>query len=179
MDIDNGYYLAKFQNLTDLEKVLSQGPWIVYEQYLTVQPWSIEFSPLQLYPDMVIKILWEIGGIIGRVAKLDFNTNNGVRDRFTRMAAYVNLGKALISQILINGVLQKIEYEYLPTVCFSCGHYGYNQEICPNLVKDQRRTTEDITGEKMIQENRPEQRESTVITNSNAYGPWMLVERRN
>ncbi|MBA0554056.1 hypothetical protein Golob_013188, partial [Gossypium lobatum] len=84
----------------------------------------------QPYPNMVMawirlpglprhmykrKILWEIGGMIRRVAKLDFNTDNRVRGRFTRMAIYVNIGKALISQVLINGVLQKIEYEYLPT----------------------------------------------------------------
>ncbi|MBA0558235.1 hypothetical protein Golob_015263 [Gossypium lobatum] len=78
------------------------------------------------YPNMVMawirlprlpgKILWEIGGMIGRVAELDFNTNNGVRGRFARMAVYINLGKALISLVLINGVLQRIEYEYLPTI---------------------------------------------------------------
>ncbi|MBA0583855.1 hypothetical protein Gorai_014696 [Gossypium raimondii] len=54
--------------------------------------------------------------MIGRVAKLDFNTDNRVWGRFARMVVYVNLGKALISQVLINGVLQKTEYEYLPTV---------------------------------------------------------------
>ncbi|MBA0789665.1 hypothetical protein Gotri_026051 [Gossypium trilobum] len=37
--------LAKFQNPGDFERVLSQGPWIVYGQYLTVQPWSIDFNP--------------------------------------------------------------------------------------------------------------------------------------
>ncbi|MBA0739952.1 hypothetical protein Gogos_013177, partial [Gossypium gossypioides] len=61
------------------------------------------------------KILWEIGGMIGRVAKLDFNTDNGVWGKFARMAIYFNLGKGLISQVLINGVLQRIGYEYLST----------------------------------------------------------------
>ncbi|KAK5793166.1 hypothetical protein PVK06_034304 [Gossypium arboreum] len=120
MDIENGYYLAKFHNPVDFERVLSQGPWIAYGQYLTVQPWSIEFNPSQPYPNMVMawillpglpghmykkKILWEIRGIIRRVAKLDFNTNNGVRGKFARMAVYVNLGKAFTSQVFVNGVL--------------------------------------------------------------------------
>ncbi|MBA0671861.1 hypothetical protein Goklo_029174 [Gossypium klotzschianum] len=61
------------------------------------------------------KILWEIRGMIERVAKLDFNIDNGVRGKFARMAIYFNLRKALISQVLINGVLQRIEYKYLPT----------------------------------------------------------------
>ncbi|MBA0553722.1 hypothetical protein Golob_012873 [Gossypium lobatum] len=64
------------------------------------------------------KILWEIGGMVGKVAKLDFNTDNRVRGRFARMAIYVNLDKPLVSQVLINGVLQRIEYEYLPIVFF-------------------------------------------------------------
>ncbi|PPS17979.1 hypothetical protein GOBAR_AA02608 [Gossypium barbadense] len=122
MDIENGYYLAKFHNPVDFERVLSQGPWIAYGQYLTVQPWSIEFNPSQHYPNMVMawillprlpghmykkKILWEIRGIIRRVAKLDFNTNNGVRGKFARIAVYVNLGKAFTSQNTINGAAKE------------------------------------------------------------------------
>ncbi|KAH1122541.1 hypothetical protein J1N35_005701 [Gossypium stocksii] len=38
MDIENGYFLVKFQCVEDFDKVLSQGPWIVYGQYLTLQP---------------------------------------------------------------------------------------------------------------------------------------------
>lgn len=30
MDIENGYFLDKFQSLEDYERVLCQGPWIVY-----------------------------------------------------------------------------------------------------------------------------------------------------
>lgn len=74
-------------------------------------------------------------GTIGKVTKLDFNTNNEVRGRFARMAVYVNLEKALISQVLVNGVLQRVEYKYLPTVYFTCGHYDHLKELCPNDVK--------------------------------------------
>ncbi|MBA0732943.1 hypothetical protein Gogos_017002, partial [Gossypium gossypioides] len=49
MDIENGYFLAKFQNVDDYDKVLTQGPWIVYGQYLTIQPWTNDFSPLVEY----------------------------------------------------------------------------------------------------------------------------------
>ncbi|KAK5773018.1 hypothetical protein PVK06_049321 [Gossypium arboreum] len=36
MDIENGYFLAKFQNREDYDKVLTQGPWIIFGQYLIV-----------------------------------------------------------------------------------------------------------------------------------------------
>ncbi|MBA0729979.1 hypothetical protein Golax_025891, partial [Gossypium laxum] len=78
------------------------------ERYLTVQPWTTNFNIAQLYPSMVMawirfpsllghmykrQILWEIGGLVGKVVKLDYNTNNGVRGRFARMVVYVNLDK--------------------------------------------------------------------------------------
>ncbi|KAH1107096.1 hypothetical protein J1N35_010864 [Gossypium stocksii] len=36
MDIENGYFLAKFQNSDGFEKVLSLSLWVIYGQYLTV-----------------------------------------------------------------------------------------------------------------------------------------------
>ncbi|MBA0843807.1 hypothetical protein Goarm_000966 [Gossypium armourianum] len=41
-------------NSKDYEKVLSQGPWIIYGQYLTVQPWTMEFNHVQPYPSIVM-----------------------------------------------------------------------------------------------------------------------------
>ncbi|MBA0597812.1 hypothetical protein Gorai_007601 [Gossypium raimondii] len=43
------------------------------------------------------KFLWEIGGMVGKVAKLDFNNSNKARGIFARMAIYVNLDKPLVS----------------------------------------------------------------------------------
>ncbi|MBA0729233.1 hypothetical protein Golax_022555 [Gossypium laxum] len=72
------------------------------------------------------KILVEIGGLIGKVAKLDMNMDNRVRDRFARMAVYVNLDKPLV-----NGKMQRVEYEFLPTICFHRGRYGH---VKPTIV---------------------------------------------
>ncbi|KAH1115221.1 hypothetical protein J1N35_008599 [Gossypium stocksii] len=44
-----------------------------------------------------LKILEEIGGIIGKVSKINFNTDSRMIGKFTRMAVYVNLDKPLIS----------------------------------------------------------------------------------
>ncbi|MBA0812979.1 hypothetical protein Gohar_026880, partial [Gossypium harknessii] len=76
-------FLAEFQSFEYFERVLSQGPWIIYGQYLTVQPWSIEFDPVK----MIVK-----------VAKLDLNIGNKARGRFVHMATYVNLEKPLVLQ---------------------------------------------------------------------------------
>ncbi|KAK5792686.1 hypothetical protein PVK06_033803 [Gossypium arboreum] len=70
------------------------------------------------------------GGTIGKVVRLDFNTDNRTRGRFARMAVYINLNKPLIAQLLVNGRIQRVEYEALPTICFTCGKYGHTKEIC-------------------------------------------------
>ncbi|MBA0851430.1 hypothetical protein Goshw_019685, partial [Gossypium schwendimanii] len=53
VDIENRYFLVKFQNKDDFEKVLSQGPWIIYGQYLIVQSWTTDFNLMQPYPSVV------------------------------------------------------------------------------------------------------------------------------
>lgn len=118
MDIENGYFLAKFQSFDDYTKVLAQGPWMVYGQYLTVQPWTKEFCPSQPYPSLVLawirlpglpgylykkKIIKVIGNTIGKVVHLDFNTDSRTRGRFARIAAYINLDRPLVAQVLVNG----------------------------------------------------------------------------
>ncbi|PPD95072.1 hypothetical protein GOBAR_DD07912 [Gossypium barbadense] len=54
MDIENGYFLAKFQNKLDYEKILYGGPWIIFGQYLIVQPWTVAFNPAQAFSKVVM-----------------------------------------------------------------------------------------------------------------------------
>ncbi|MFQ6651500.1 hypothetical protein Gotur_023803 [Gossypium turneri] len=49
MDVENGYYLVQFQNRDDYDMALTQGPWIVFRHYLTVQPWTVDFDPQDLF----------------------------------------------------------------------------------------------------------------------------------
>ncbi|MBA0602811.1 hypothetical protein Gorai_002978, partial [Gossypium raimondii] len=79
----------------DYNRVLTQGPWIVYGQYLTVQLWTKLFRPSQPYPSV---------------------TDNQTRGRITHLAVYINLEKPLISQVIVDGAVQRVEYEALLTV---------------------------------------------------------------
>ncbi|KAG8501560.1 hypothetical protein CXB51_003854 [Gossypium anomalum] len=128
IDIENGFFLAKFVNKIDYEKVLFEGLWIIFGQYLTVQPWTVLFDPTQKFLSMVMswirfsglpgymykrKILLEIGRLVGKVTKLDMNMDNRVKGKFARMVVYVTLDRPLVSQVLINGKIQRVEYEFL------------------------------------------------------------------
>ncbi|KAH1091601.1 hypothetical protein J1N35_018858 [Gossypium stocksii] len=179
--------VLKLLNPGDYEKVLSQGPWTIFGQYLTVQPWTTDFDPVKPYPSVVMtwirlpglpghmytkKILWEIGGMVGKVAKLDFNTDSKASGSHASMAIYINLEKPLISMVLINGKVQRIQYESLPVVCFSCGRYGHfkeNRGQAKEILENSAR--KNTTPENGIPETEP-------AVETDPFGPWMLVERK-
>ncbi|KAL4333656.1 hypothetical protein GQ457_07G010760 [Hibiscus cannabinus] len=94
IDLDNNYYIIWFSAESDYVKVLTQGPWTIYGSYLTVQPWSRQFSTLEEYPSKVIvwvrlpgmpyryysKALFRhIATLIGEVFRVDYNTTEGGR----------------------------------------------------------------------------------------------------
>ncbi|KAL4361200.1 hypothetical protein GQ457_04G029180 [Hibiscus cannabinus] len=148
IDIENDYFLVKFSARSDYLKVLTDGPWTIFGHYLTVEPWSVDFSTTQLHPSRILawvrllglpitcykhSMLEAIGSRIGSVVKLDFQTDNGRRGRFARIAVKINLRCPLVSKIIVNGRIQLVEYESLPVVCFGCGLYGHTQELCPKL----------------------------------------------
>ncbi|MBA0632585.1 hypothetical protein Godav_001294 [Gossypium davidsonii] len=131
-------------------------------QYLTVQPWSVDFNTSQPYLSLVMawirfpgllghmykrQILWEIGGMVGKV-------------------------------VLINGVIQRVEYEYLTTMCFSCGHYGHIKELCPNKIDEQKAIEAGVANGKDDQTNNITASLDETTNNSSNYGLWMLVERK-
>ncbi|KAG8486672.1 hypothetical protein CXB51_020076 [Gossypium anomalum] len=142
------------------------------------------FTPSQAYPNMVLawirllglpgflykrRILEEIGGIIGKVVRLDFNTDSRTRGRFARMAVYINLDKPLIAQVLVNDLHQKVEYEALPIICFTCGKYGHTKELCVTMQP----------GSSLGKEQNGDI--PAKVTNEGdgvVYGPWMLVEKK-
>ncbi|MBA0602402.1 hypothetical protein Gorai_002582 [Gossypium raimondii] len=87
--------------------------------------------------------------------------------------------KPLVSKVLINGILQRIENEYLPIVCFSCGCYGHVKEMC--LMKEKsldlevrEKSSDLVVGENSVGGDYPS---TTVVVDdgniedSRVYGP--------
>lgn len=62
--------------------------------------------------------------------RIDYNTELATRGKFARIAIEVNLYKRLVFQFLLDGKIQKAEYKSLPHICFQCGKYGNNRDIC-------------------------------------------------
>ncbi|MBA0855864.1 hypothetical protein Goshw_020261 [Gossypium schwendimanii] len=83
------------------------------------------------------RVLEEIINFVGKVAKLDIKTESGVRDRVAKMTVFIDLEKLFTSQILVNGKVQRVEFEALLAVCFTCARYGHLKGLCPFTLVDQ------------------------------------------
>lgn len=118
MDLENDYYLASFNDEEDHNNVLTNGPWVIFGQYLIVRPWSPTFSTSQNEVDTQVVwvrlpglpegyysnyILRAIGQAIGPVLKIDENTYSAKRGRFARMTICVDLRKPPLSKVRIDG----------------------------------------------------------------------------
>ncbi|KAL4386031.1 hypothetical protein GQ457_09G026140 [Hibiscus cannabinus] len=153
IDLDNEYFLVRFAKEEDYVRVLTGGPWVIYGSYLTVQPWSRNFSTNSEYPKRIM--VWTM--------LLD------------RLAVTIDLNKPLVSDIVIDGTRQDIEYEGLPDICFSCGKYGHSKDLCgkeavgsTNNVVETGRDPKELFGPWMQVQNRrrraPNNHKSDVVT---------------
>ncbi|KAL4312496.1 hypothetical protein GQ457_01G025740 [Hibiscus cannabinus] len=181
IDLDNGYYLIRFALEEDVEKVLMRGPWLIYGNYLTVQPWSREFSTDKNHPDKIVvwvrlpglpyryytKSMFRcIAGVIGQIVKIDYNTSEGKRGRFARLAVVVDLNKPLVPCVIVDGFRQQVEYEGLPLICYKCGCYGHSVDVCAGSKNKDN-------GDVCVAPGVPPKAAS-----KEKYGPWMMASGR-
>ena len=123
IDLGHGYYVVKFANLEDRSKVMTEGPWKIMDHYFTVQRWRPHFHPfsaiigstavwIQL-PEFPLEyfnvdILMEIGRLVGKPLKLDFNTTLVTRDKFACICIEVDLRKPLVLRVKVGRHIQRI-----------------------------------------------------------------------
>ncbi|KAE8693615.1 hypothetical protein F3Y22_tig00110796pilonHSYRG00006 [Hibiscus syriacus] len=147
MDIENDYFLVSLRTRSDFLTALSDGTWTIFRHYLIVEPWSSDFSSSQLFPRRIVAWI--------RLSRLPRGS-----------------GKTLTSKLLINGHIQIVEHESLPTICFSCGRYEHVKDICPeNTIEDQQEYD-------ALKEQVTEAQLSNANQKSKPFGPWMVIERR-
>ncbi|KAK9193105.1 hypothetical protein WN944_003802 [Citrus x changshan-huyou] len=193
IDLENNYFLIRFRSSSDAVDALTKGPWLIMGNYLTVQPWTPTFDFTTTTMDQVTiwihlpglavhlydkKILQKLGQLVGTVIKIDANTSSSTRGRFARIAVTISLAKPLVSQFELDGKVQKVEYEGLPVICFTCGRYGHSSNICKAAD-----TTNDV--EKAPQ---PAIQRQTIPAHQDGgchdastiepFGPWMIVTRK-
>ena len=153
--------------------------------YLTVQPWSANFNFEERFPSSTViwvhlpnislqyyhkSTLRAILSILGDLIKIDYQNEAVQRGKFARLAVMVNLNKPLVSRFKINNRVQKVEYEDLPTICYSCGRFGHVVEAC--MFSKKGVNTDVTTNDKMVEN--PVMAIGSLVTGQNL-GPWMHV----
>jgi hypothetical protein len=166
------------------------GPWFIYDHYLTVKEWSPNFHPasdtikevamwlrisglpIEYYDSRALKF---IGNRIGKTVKVDKNTLSQERGKYARLCVQVNLSQPLLAMFTIKGRKYNIEYEGLHMLCTICGRHGHYKEGCPDKAK----VSEEHGNEKVGEATGKEANRN--LAGSSVEGPWRVVQktRRN
>ncbi|MCH94906.1 hypothetical protein A2U01_0015876, partial [Trifolium medium] len=186
IDLGNDYYLVAFTHEEDKNAAMSDGPWFIYDHYLTVREWSPNFHPasdtiksvavwirisglpIEYYDTRVLNF---IGNRVGKTVKVDKNTLQQERGKYARLCVEVNLTKPLLAMFTIKGRKYHIEYEGLHMLCITCGKFGHYREGCPNKMKSQEVNNGEKQGPTATSVG------DSIGISSEVAGPWVVVQK--
>lgn len=158
IDLDQDYYLARFEAQRDYDFARFEGPWMIFDHYLIVQEWMLNFNPRSnktekilawvRFPALPIEyfdedILLRVGNSIGRAIKVDNTTSLTSRGKFARVCVELDVTKPLLAKFDIEESVYPIEYEGIHLVCFKCGIYAHRQDHCGQDTDSTRMTDQD------------------------------------
>ncbi|CAN1181310.1 hypothetical protein LINPERPRIM_LOCUS6176, partial [Linum perenne] len=66
------------------------------------------------------QFLTSLGNLVGRMVKIDLNTQTVELGKFARITIEIDLDEPLSPIMLLDGVIQQVEYENLPNLCLKC-----------------------------------------------------------
>ncbi|XP_057431631.1 uncharacterized protein LOC130724424 [Lotus japonicus] len=145
LDVDNGFFLVKFDQEEDKKKVMDGGPWMIFYHYLAVATWNRSFiCPVAQIKSTLAWIripglnvtyyngsfLLSMARLIGKPIKVDRNTLSAERRRFARICIEIDLTMPVVGKFWFEGFWYKLEYEGLHIICPKCGCYGHRGREC-------------------------------------------------
>ncbi|XP_021731247.1 uncharacterized protein LOC110698146 [Chenopodium quinoa] len=105
-DIGCDFYISRFTNSAYYNYVLTQGPWLLDDNYLTIKKWIPNIlsdeAPIKVLTSWVripnlpieyfdINFLNNIGTKIGKILRVDKTTAQAERGQFTRLSVEIDL----------------------------------------------------------------------------------------
>ena len=116
VDLTKDYFLIKFSDNADYDKVLWGGPWFIGEHFLVIKPWEPYFKASEAsfpsvavwvrFPELPIEfydrsVLLDIGKAIGPMLRIDSYTVSVSRGSYTCLCIQIYLMKRLINTIKV------------------------------------------------------------------------------
>lgn len=144
-DILHGYFLVQFDLKEDRERAMVGVPWMIYDHYLAVKPWTPDFVAanseisttavwiripglgFQFYDEI---ILLTLASAVGTPIRVDMNTVDMQRGKYARVCVEIDLNSPVLGRVGLHGVWYNIEYEGLHLLCAKCGCYGHLARQC-------------------------------------------------
>ncbi|GAV91091.1 DUF4283 domain-containing protein [Cephalotus follicularis] len=160
LELGNGFSLVKFESLEDCSNVLTGGPRMIFNHYLTVQRGRPDFQTslveisyisiwlrlLELHIEYCDEdVLNQVGIIIGKPIRLDDNTTLATETEYAHLCVEVDFQQSLVSKISIGKITQLVEYEGIHAICFKYGKAGHREEACGLRPWENQSTKEDDT----------------------------------
>lgn len=180
--LGNGYSLINFESSVYYKRVLSGGPYFAFEHFLHVEKWRPKFIAKEAtiktavawvrIPGLPLEyiqneeVILDIMRLIGKPIRLDTAAAQGTRGLYARACLELDLEKPLIARSRIDGIVRRIEYESLPTICYECGKVGHRRENCVTLAPSTTTNSEQIG------------KISSSPVSTDKFGAWMHVTKR-
>lgn len=153
-----GFYQVVFTDKEDYNFVLYEGPWMVVYHYRITQHWRpflmhkevtkkvvvwihIQRLPIELYNDIFLK---RVGMVLGNFLKIDRLNHMHSRGKFMHIFIELDLGKPLLTHIVVKGFLLNLEYEGLHLICFNCSHLGHKKDGCSEPIMGMKKVTRKV-----------------------------------
>lgn len=145
IDLGKDFYLTRFEDKEDYDKVHKGGPWFIGESFLIIRAWEPNYRPSSTnlsavalwmrLPELPIEYydeeaLHDIGNAIGPMLRVDVNTFMEKRGRFARICVQVDVDKPLVRTIIIGSKMLQVVYKGVSSMCFSCGQLGHRRMDC-------------------------------------------------
>ncbi|GKV18314.1 hypothetical protein SLEP1_g28712 [Rubroshorea leprosula] len=192
IDLGLDFFLIRFHDKEDLNRVLHGGPWFIGPHFLTVRRWEPSFDPAKAtfktttiwarLPHLPIEyydvqILERIGNMLGTPLRLDAYTAHQSRGQYARICIQVDLDKPLVPFVQIGKHVQKVLYEGPIALCYACGCVGHKEDKCPLKTPQPMAIVEEqLTDSQNSQV--PAEGNCKDLPDSQGFGPWMLVEQQ-
>ncbi|KAL5865791.1 hypothetical protein ACOSQ3_003305 [Xanthoceras sorbifolium] len=88
---------------------------------------------------MEFDLLWNFGGMLRSMIKVDLITESQARGRFAKICVEVDVTKPLRGSLNIDGRKVMVEYESMRgLICFNCGRIGHGRESYSEGIQPSR-----------------------------------------
>lgn len=140
MELMNDFFLFRSDEDDTIDPALTEGPWLVAENYLTIQRWQPRFNAskgtittmfvwvfiLEFLEEFYNEdILFSVGHCIGHSLKFDVNTYWATRWKYTWLCVEIDYLRHVVKKVFIDDLLFNVKYENFPSICFYRGRIGH------------------------------------------------------